>query len=144
MKLRRRPDKKPTGYVGDHADKLSRILSSPTTRMNGRAARTGSTDRPSSRGRSWRCPVSSGAARSGRAARPLTAGCAAPSLSPAGLPGRTGRTKRRNRCGHHRVSLTSVEAWKRHACRVAGRELTRREWEEALPDQPYRAVCGDG
>jgi hypothetical protein len=25
MKLRRRADKKPTGYVGDHADKLSRI-----------------------------------------------------------------------------------------------------------------------
>lgn len=25
MMLRRRPDEKPTGYVGDHADKLSRI-----------------------------------------------------------------------------------------------------------------------
>jgi hypothetical protein len=25
MKLRRRADRKPTGYVGDHADKLSRI-----------------------------------------------------------------------------------------------------------------------
>jgi hypothetical protein len=25
MKLRRRADEKPTGYVGDHADKLSRI-----------------------------------------------------------------------------------------------------------------------
>jgi hypothetical protein len=27
----------------------------------------------------------------------------------------------------------SVYAWKRHACFVAGRELTRREWKEALP-----------
>jgi hypothetical protein len=25
MKLRRRADERPTGYVGDHADKLSRI-----------------------------------------------------------------------------------------------------------------------
>jgi hypothetical protein len=29
MKLRRRPDEKPTGYVGDHADKLSRIPGLP-------------------------------------------------------------------------------------------------------------------
>ena len=32
-------------------------------------------------------------------------------------------------------------AWKRHACRVAGRELTLREWHDALPGRPYRAVC---
>jgi hypothetical protein len=38
----------------------------------------------------------------------------------------------------------SPAAWKRHACRVAGRELTRREWEEALPDRPYRPVCATG
>jgi len=35
----------------------------------------------------------------------------------------------------------SPEAWKRHACRVAGRELTAAEWEDALPGRPYRAVC---
>ena len=29
MKLRRRPDEKSTGYVGDHADKLSRIRPLP-------------------------------------------------------------------------------------------------------------------
>jgi len=29
MKLRRRPDEKPAGYVGDHADKLSRVPSFP-------------------------------------------------------------------------------------------------------------------
>ena len=38
----------------------------------------------------------------------------------------------------------SPEAWKRHACLVAGRELTAREWEEALPGRPYRAVCSGG
>jgi WD40 repeat protein len=36
------------------------------------------------------------------------------------------------------------DAWKRHACRVAGRELTPREWEDALPGTPYRAICGSG
>ena len=32
-------------------------------------------------------------------------------------------------------------AWKRHACLVAGRELTEREWSDAVPDRPYRKVC---
>lgn len=36
------------------------------------------------------------------------------------------------------------EAWKRHACRVAGRELTQQEWAGALPGQPYRKVCQPG
>ena len=36
------------------------------------------------------------------------------------------------------------KAWKRHACRVAGRELTRHEWADALPGQPYRTVCQPG
>jgi WD40 repeat protein/DNA-binding SARP family transcriptional activator len=36
------------------------------------------------------------------------------------------------------------EAWKQHACRVAGRELTRREWAEALPGRHYRTVCRPG
>jgi WD40 repeat protein/DNA-binding SARP family transcriptional activator len=34
------------------------------------------------------------------------------------------------------------DAWRRHACLVAGRELTPREWSEALPDHPFRSVCG--
>jgi hypothetical protein len=34
------------------------------------------------------------------------------------------------------------KAWKRHACLVAGRALTRLEWEKWVPQQPYRAVCG--
>jgi WD40 repeat protein len=33
------------------------------------------------------------------------------------------------------------QAWKRHACRVAGRAFTLREWEEALPGRPYRSIC---
>ena len=35
----------------------------------------------------------------------------------------------------------SPEAWKRHACLVAGRDLTAAEWSDALPGRPYRAVC---
>ena len=35
----------------------------------------------------------------------------------------------------------SREAWKRHACLVAGRELTAAEWSDALPARPYQAVC---
>ena len=38
----------------------------------------------------------------------------------------------------------SPEVWKRHACLVAGRELTAREWADALPERPYRTVCGRG
>jgi WD40 repeat protein/DNA-binding SARP family transcriptional activator len=37
----------------------------------------------------------------------------------------------------------SPEAWKRHACVVAGRDLTAQEWEDALPERPYQAVCSD-
>jgi len=33
------------------------------------------------------------------------------------------------------------ESWKRHACLVAGRELTEAEWRDALPDRPLRPVC---
>jgi WD40 repeat protein len=35
----------------------------------------------------------------------------------------------------------SSEAWKRHACVVAGRDLGAREWEDTLPERPYQAVC---
>lgn len=35
----------------------------------------------------------------------------------------------------------SPEAWKRHACLVAGRELTPAEWDQALPRRPYQPVC---
>jgi len=38
----------------------------------------------------------------------------------------------------------SPAAWKRHACSVAGRELTAREWQDALPRRPYRSICQGG
>ena len=31
--------------------------------------------------------------------------------------------------------------WKSRACTVAGRNLTRAEWEQFLPDRPYEPVC---
>jgi WD40 repeat protein len=33
-------------------------------------------------------------------------------------------------------------SWARHACDVAGRELTREEWRDALPDREYAPACG--
>jgi WD40 repeat protein len=37
----------------------------------------------------------------------------------------------------------SPDVWKRQACMIAGRELTLREWRDALPSRPYQAVCRD-
>ena len=34
-----------------------------------------------------------------------------------------------------------VRTWERFACRVAGRELSRAEWRDLLPNRPYRSVC---
>jgi WD40 repeat protein len=36
----------------------------------------------------------------------------------------------------------SPAAWSRHACQMAGRELTVREWRDAVPGRPYRRLCG--
>jgi WD40 repeat protein len=36
---------------------------------------------------------------------------------------------------------TRPEQWVRHACEIAGRNLTQAEWLEVLPDRPYRATC---
>ena len=36
----------------------------------------------------------------------------------------------------------SPKAWSDHACRIAGRDLTPREWREAVPEQAHRRVCG--
>jgi len=35
-------------------------------------------------------------------------------------------------------------AWKTHACRVAGRTLTRDEWRELLPGREYAPACAAG
>jgi len=32
--------------------------------------------------------------------------------------------------------------WLARACQVAGRNLTRQEWQEFLADRPYHATCG--
>jgi WD40 repeat protein len=37
----------------------------------------------------------------------------------------------------------SPKDWNLHACRVAGHDLTAREWRDALPGRPYQAVCQD-
>jgi WD40 repeat protein/class 3 adenylate cyclase len=36
---------------------------------------------------------------------------------------------------------TGLSAWERFACQVAGRELTRAEWTDLLPNRPYQHVC---
>ena len=36
----------------------------------------------------------------------------------------------------------SPSTWKQQACTIAGRELTTREWADALPGRGYRRVCG--
>jgi WD40 repeat protein len=36
----------------------------------------------------------------------------------------------------------SPAVWSRHACQMAGRELTLREWRDAVPGRPYRRLCG--
>jgi WD40 repeat protein/class 3 adenylate cyclase len=33
------------------------------------------------------------------------------------------------------------DAWERHACRVAGRNLTQSEWADFFPGKPYRKTC---
>ena len=38
----------------------------------------------------------------------------------------------------------SPEAWKRHACLVASRDLTSREWQRRAARQPHRTVCQPG
>jgi WD40 repeat protein/class 3 adenylate cyclase len=46
--------------------------------------------------------------------------------------------------GLHGVRLpTDPDVWERHACMVAGRELTQQEWNDVLPGREYRRVCTD-
>jgi WD40 repeat protein len=35
----------------------------------------------------------------------------------------------------------SPAVWNRDACRIAGREMTAQEWQDALPGRPYRRLC---
>jgi WD40 repeat protein len=36
---------------------------------------------------------------------------------------------------------TDPRKWERFACQVAGRDLTRAEWSDLLPNRPYQHVC---
>jgi class 3 adenylate cyclase/WD40 repeat protein/tRNA A-37 threonylcarbamoyl transferase component Bud32/energy-coupling factor transporter ATP-binding protein EcfA2 len=36
---------------------------------------------------------------------------------------------------------TDVGTWQRFACRAVGRDLTREEWNDLLPNRPYQSVC---
>ena len=36
---------------------------------------------------------------------------------------------------------TDVRRWRAFACQVAGRDLTRAEWNDLLPDRPYQSIC---
>ena len=38
---------------------------------------------------------------------------------------------------------TTLGAWERFACQVAGRDLTPTEWGNVLPDRPYEHICPD-
>jgi DNA-binding SARP family transcriptional activator/WD40 repeat protein/energy-coupling factor transporter ATP-binding protein EcfA2 len=46
--------------------------------------------------------------------------------------------------GSGAVWSLDVDAWKRHACAVAGRNLTREEWSRFLTRHRYRATCRSG
>jgi WD40 repeat protein len=53
--------------------------------------------------------------------------------------------------GDHLLTITNAglayrwdvrpSAWARHACAVAGRALTRQEWDAALPGRDYDPAC---
>jgi WD40 repeat protein/DNA-binding SARP family transcriptional activator len=78
--------------------------------------------------------------------RALGAPLPAPSAGPA--------VARFTRGGTHLLVLSSrgsgrewdvrPASWARQACAVAGRRLTRAEWQEALPGRSYAPACGDG
>ena len=44
--------------------------------------------------------------------------------------------------GHGSLWDIQPESWARRACEVAGRTLTRAEWDDALPERPYAPACG--
>jgi len=43
--------------------------------------------------------------------------------------------------GEGAIWPTDPRVWQRYACQVAGRDLTRAEWSDVLPDRNYRRVC---
>ena len=49
-----------------------------------------------------------------------------------------------DRAGRGYVWDTRPLSWARLACAVAGRTLTRSEWQDALPNRPYTPACRRG
>jgi WD40 repeat protein/DNA-binding SARP family transcriptional activator len=43
--------------------------------------------------------------------------------------------------GYDIVWDLDIHHWDDSACRIAGRNLTKAEWQQYLPDQPYQATC---
>ena len=47
-----------------------------------------------------------------------------------------------NGTGQATVWNITPTAWERQACRIAGRNLSPKEWRQFLPDRAYEQVCG--
>ena len=45
--------------------------------------------------------------------------------------------------GTVRLWDVSVESWRAHACSRANRNLTKREWDQYLGNEPYQKTCPD-
>ena len=43
--------------------------------------------------------------------------------------------------GHGTVWPGTLSAWKEHACRVAGRNLTKEEWSRYVTSRSYSKTC---
>ena len=48
-----------------------------------------------------------------------------------------------NGVGSVYVYPATVAQWEQAACAVAGRNLTRAEWRQYVPDRPYQKTCPD-
>src|SRR5262249_45556320 len=97
--------------------------------------------------RAGRTPVTSGAAghvRAGGGATPKPPGSPrAPTpagVAPVAVPG-SHLFAVSNQGPGLRFDLSAAD-WERHACAVAGHDLSAQEWADALPGRPQHAVCG--
>ena len=80
------------------------------------------------------CGTSRRGARSAARSRQPPATCSARRSSATAAGSRRARGRRL------RLGLRPP-SWERHACAVAGRTLTRAEWEDALPERDYAPAC---
>ena len=70
-------------------------------------------------------------ASGGRRAKGLPSSCPVPTDDLVALERRTDRP----------AYPLEPSAWLEEACAVAGRDLTRAEWDRYLPDRPYERTC---